>query len=188
MKVAGSCPTLCDPIDYTVHGILQARILEWVAVPFPRDLLNPGIEPRSPTLQADSLPAEPQGNPRILEWVAYPFSSGSSWPRNWSRASCIASGFFTNWAIRETPKRNGIQMQRGLINQRIREEPSALASWVSFRDWWGVEEKASCSCGWSERVCERHCHLMISVFCSLPLSLLPSVYLWSIMAGRESVS
>ena len=31
MKVAQSCPTLCDPMDYTVHGILQARILEWVA-------------------------------------------------------------------------------------------------------------------------------------------------------------
>ena len=40
--------------------------------------LNPGIEPRSPTLQADSLPAEPQGSPRILERVAYPFSRGSS--------------------------------------------------------------------------------------------------------------
>ena len=44
-----------------VHGILQARILEWVAVPSPGDLPNPGIEPRSPTLQEDSLPAETQG-------------------------------------------------------------------------------------------------------------------------------
>ena len=34
--VAPSCPTLCDPMDYTVHGILQARILEWVAFPFSR--------------------------------------------------------------------------------------------------------------------------------------------------------
>ena len=34
VKVALLCPTLCDPMDYTVHGILQARILEWVAVPF----------------------------------------------------------------------------------------------------------------------------------------------------------
>ena len=54
---------------YIVHGILQARKLEWVAVPFskgssqPRDLPNPGIEPRSSTLQMDSLPAEPQGKP-----------------------------------------------------------------------------------------------------------------------------
>ena len=36
MKVTQSCPTLCDPIDYTVHGILQVRILEWVAFPFSR--------------------------------------------------------------------------------------------------------------------------------------------------------
>ena len=47
-------------MDYTVHGILQARILQWVAFPFSGDLPNPGIEPRSPTLQADYLPAEPQ--------------------------------------------------------------------------------------------------------------------------------
>ena len=50
MKVVQSCPTLYNPIDYTVLGILQARILEWVTIPFSRDLPNPGIEPRSPTL------------------------------------------------------------------------------------------------------------------------------------------
>ena len=60
MKVA-QLWTLCDPRDYTVHGILQVRILEWVAFPFSRGLPNPGIEPRSPALQADSLPAEPKG-------------------------------------------------------------------------------------------------------------------------------
>ena len=59
VKVAQSCLTLCNPMDYTVHEILQARILEWVAFPFSGDLPNPGIKPRSPTLQADSLPAEP---------------------------------------------------------------------------------------------------------------------------------
>ena len=58
MKVAQWYPTLCNPMDYTVHGILQARILEWVAVPFSRDLPNPGTEPRCLSLQADSLPAE----------------------------------------------------------------------------------------------------------------------------------
>ena len=63
MKVAQLCPTLCDPMDYTVHGILQARMLEWVAFPFSRGLLIPGIKPRSPALQADSLPAKPQGKP-----------------------------------------------------------------------------------------------------------------------------
>ena len=58
--------------------------------PSPGNPPNPGIKPRSPTLQADSLPAEPQGNPRILEWVAYSFSSKSSRPRNQTGVSCIA--------------------------------------------------------------------------------------------------
>ena len=57
------CMTLCVPKDYTVYGILQARILEWVAFPFSGDLPNPGIKPRSPVLQADSLPSEPPGKP-----------------------------------------------------------------------------------------------------------------------------
>ena len=65
----------------------------------PGDLPNPGIEPRSPALQADSLPSEPPGNPKNT--VAYPFSRGSSWLRNWTRVSCLADGFFTNWAIRK---------------------------------------------------------------------------------------
>ena len=65
VKVAQSCPTLCDPMDNTVHGILQDRILEWVAFPFSRASFNPGIKPRSSTLQADSLLAEPQGKPPL---------------------------------------------------------------------------------------------------------------------------
>ena len=69
VEVTQSCLTLYNPRDYAVHGILQTGILQWVAFPFsrgssqPGDLPNPGIEPRSPTLQEDSLPAEPQGKP-----------------------------------------------------------------------------------------------------------------------------
>ena len=38
VKFTQSYPTLCDPMNYTVHGIIQARVLEWVAIPFqPRD-------------------------------------------------------------------------------------------------------------------------------------------------------
>jgi len=82
-------------------GILQARILEWVPCPPPEDLPNPRIEPRSPALQADILPSEPPGKLKNTEWVAYLFSRGSSWPRNWTGISCIASRFFTSWATRE---------------------------------------------------------------------------------------
>ena len=59
LKVTQPRLTLCDPMDYTVHGILQARILEWVAFPFSRGSSQPRIEPRSPALQVDPLPAEP---------------------------------------------------------------------------------------------------------------------------------
>ena len=51
-------------MDYTAHGILQARILEWVAFPFSTGASQPGIKPRSPATQADSLPAELQGKPK----------------------------------------------------------------------------------------------------------------------------
>ena len=68
--------TLHDPMDYTVYGILQARILEWLAFPFSGKLPNPGIEPRSLTLRVDQL--SHKGSLRILGWVAYPISSGSS--------------------------------------------------------------------------------------------------------------
>ena len=63
--VAQLCPTFATPwtvaLQAPVCGILQARILEWVAIPFPEDLPDLGIEPGSPALQADSLPSEPFG-------------------------------------------------------------------------------------------------------------------------------
>ena len=59
--VPQSCPTLCDPMDCSppgssVHGLLQARILEWVAMLSSRDFPDPGIKPWSLALQADSEP------------------------------------------------------------------------------------------------------------------------------------
>ena len=66
MKDAQLCLILCDPMDYTVYGTLQARILEWVAFPFSRDPPNPGIKPKSPTFQADSLPSGPKGKPGLF--------------------------------------------------------------------------------------------------------------------------
>ena len=67
--IAQSCPTLCNSMDCSLSGsssmgILQARILEWVGYPFSRDIPNPGIKPRAPTLQPDSLPAEPLVKPK----------------------------------------------------------------------------------------------------------------------------
>ena len=101
--VCWSCVSLCDPMDCSllgssVHGILQARILEWVAVPFSRGSSqhfggsNPGHQHCRQILYHLSH----QGSPRIMEWVAYPFSRGSSLLRNRTGVSCIAGGFFTN--------------------------------------------------------------------------------------------
>ena len=61
--------TIYSPPGSSVHGILQARILEWVAVSFPRGSSqpNPEFEPGSPTSQEDSLPSEPPGNPDTNE-------------------------------------------------------------------------------------------------------------------------
>ena len=69
VKVAQSCPTLSDPTDYIVHGILQARTLEWVAFPFSRGSSQTrdgtqGWNPGLPCCTTDSLPAEPQGKPK----------------------------------------------------------------------------------------------------------------------------
>ena len=63
VKVPQSCETLWDTLDHIVHGILQARILEWVAVPF----AGVSSQPRSPALQVDSLPAEPPGKPSAVK-------------------------------------------------------------------------------------------------------------------------
>ena len=69
-EVAQLCLTLCDPVGCSlpgssVHGIFQARVLKWVAISFSRDLPTPGIELRSPALQADTLPSEPPGKQAI---------------------------------------------------------------------------------------------------------------------------
>ena len=68
-EVTQSCPTLCDPVDcslpgFSVHGILQARILEWVAISFSRGSSSPRDRTRvSHILEADALTSEP---PRVL--------------------------------------------------------------------------------------------------------------------------
>ena len=62
---------------------------------FPAEGSNPGL----PHCRGILYKLSPKGSPRILEWVACPLFRGSSWPRNWTQVSCIADGFFTDWAI-----------------------------------------------------------------------------------------
>ena len=62
-------PWTVGPPGSSVHGIFQASILDWVAISSPGDLPDPGIEPGSPTLEADALTSEPPGKTldRILK-------------------------------------------------------------------------------------------------------------------------
>ena len=83
LKVTQPFSTLCNPMNYTVHGILQARIpgvgsLSLLQGIFPTQESNPGLLHCRQNLYQPSH----KGSPRILEWVAYPFSGGSSQPRN----------------------------------------------------------------------------------------------------------
>ena len=97
-----SCQIICDPMDYTVLGSLQARKNTGVgSLSLPQGIFstqrsNPGL----PHCRQILYQLSHQGSPRILEWVAYPFSRGYSWPRNWTGISCIAGRFFTSRATR----------------------------------------------------------------------------------------
>ena len=128
MLVTQSCPTVCDPTNCSpqgssVHGVLQARILEWVAIAFPikseqaifKNQLFPQwvaaaakslhtcltlCDPIDGSPPGSSVPGIPQA--RILEWVAISFFRGSSRPRDRTQVSQIAGRCFTVWATRET--------------------------------------------------------------------------------------
>ena len=101
VKVAQLYPTLCDPTDYTVHGILQGRIPEWVAFPFSRASSHPGIKPRSPKLQADSSPAEPQGKPKYTGVGSLSLLQQTSSPRS---RILYCRMILSNWANSLTAK------------------------------------------------------------------------------------
>ena len=100
LSKTGNGKSVCNPVDgslpdSSVHGNLQARILEWV-FPYPGDLPNPGIKPRSPTLQADILPAEPPGKPKNSGVGSLSLLQGTFPTQELNQVSCIAGGFFTS--------------------------------------------------------------------------------------------
>ena len=76
-------------------GVGSLSLLQGI---FPRQGSNPALPHCRQVLNQLSH----KGSPRILDWVAYPFSRRSSWPKNWTRVSCITGRFLTNWAIRKT--------------------------------------------------------------------------------------
>ena len=108
--------------SYTVHGILQAK---------------------------------------ILEWVAFPFSKGSSQPRNQTRVSCIAGGFFTSWVIREAPKVvkyvvnhyifnicTSLYIHRDFCNQAAHTKGAILINLSDLGSSHGMEATKETACMW----------------------------------------
>jgi len=67
LKVTQSCLTLCDPMDHTVHGILQARILEWVAFPFSRGSSQPRDWTQDSRIMDDFFTSWRQGKPQLID-------------------------------------------------------------------------------------------------------------------------
>jgi len=112
----------CGPPSSTIHGDplcknneVSCHALLWGI--FPTQGSNSGLPYSGQILYHLSH----QGSPRILEWVVYPFSRGSSWPRNQTRVSCIAGGFFTSRAHKEAPEMRVIKsiLVRSQIKLRV---------------------------------------------------------------------
>ena len=106
------CPTLCNLGDcslpsFSVHGILQTRILEWVSIPFSRGPSDPGIEPMSPVspaVQVNSSPAEPSGKPRMSWVIIFCFSNSYSFGWNAFRLAPVSLWTFINFYSWEDKK------------------------------------------------------------------------------------
>ena len=117
-----------------VHGILQARILEWVTIPFSRGSSQPRDQTQSPALQVDSLPAEPQGKPKntgvgSLSLLQRIFLTQES---NWAFLHCTAGGCLPT-------------------SQSYGFSSSHLWMWeLDYKEGWGGEELMILNCGVEE--------------------------------------
>ena len=151
MKVTQLCLTLCNLIDYTVHGILRARIVGWVAVPFSRDLPNPGIEPRSPVLQADSLPAEPPGKPKNIGVDSLLQQIFPTQESNWGLLHCRSILYQMNyqgsyeWAsliaqsVKNLPAMKEIQVRFLGQDDPLEKEMATHSSILAWRILWAED-------------------------------------------------
>ena len=158
VKVAQLCPTLCDPMGYTVRGILQARILEWVVFPFSRSSSQCRDRTQVSHIADGFFTSWATGKPKntgvgtlsLLQWI--------SQPRNWTGVSCIAGRFFTNWTTAAAAAAAAKSLQscptlcdpmeytvRGILQARILEWVAFPFSRGSFqpRDWAQISYIAS---------------------------------------------
>ena len=93
----------CRPPGSSVLGILQARILEWVAISFTRGSSRSGIKPGSPALQADSFPFKPPGKPRVrqppLIYRLVDWGTSSNFPHNYTTSWADLHSHNSSWSL-----------------------------------------------------------------------------------------
>ena len=112
-----SCLTPWDPMDYTVHGIPQARILEWAGFLFSRG----SSQPRCLTLPVDSSPSEPPGTPKE-QWSGQPFPSPVDLPDPGIKPGCRA--LQADSLLTELPGKPGYELKPDIIYfmMKVKEE------------------------------------------------------------------
>ena len=135
MLVAQSCPTLCDPIDCSppgssVHGIFQAAILEWIAIPFSGDSFRPRGRTRSLALQVDSLLSKPPEKP-----ISYR-TDLQIFPKTMSGfSSCFVSGVMKVCFRGNCPKWNPLKWFKQRKADFFRWEETAFPSKQELGDF-----------------------------------------------------
>ena len=136
--VSQSCLTLRDPMDCSPLslGILQARILEWVACPPPGNLRKAGIKPRSPTLQADSLPSQPSGKPQNTGVGSLSLLQESFLTQEWNQGLLCCRQILYPLSYQGSPsfalytKSQSSLPGASLVAQRVKNLPVMQETWV----------------------------------------------------------
>ena len=137
MKVTQSCPTLCDPMDYTGQntGVGTCSLLLGI---FPTQGSNPGL----PHCRRIFYQLSHKGNPRILEWVAYPFSRGSSQPRNQTTGGLL----HCRWVLYQLSYQ-GSPITEGHLLTMKKAHPSKRSQCQTHIHCWDVSGSSVCEDG-----------------------------------------
>ena len=123
-------------MDYTVHGILQARIRECVAFPFSRGSSQPRDRTQGSCIAGGFFTSWATREAQECEWAAYPFSRRTPRPRNPTGFSCIAGGFFSNWAIREAGRVQKLAFMGQREPGKWPEEERQRGKRKTRQGWW----------------------------------------------------
>ena len=141
--VAQLCLILCDPMDCSppgssVHGVSPGKNTEVGCLA----LLQGIFETQLSHIAGGFFTICSPGKPKNTGVGSLSLLQGSSWPRNWTRVSCIAGGFFTNWATREAPyEGSGVGAARWENDRRLNgqegfpEEKIVLLNLEACKEW-----------------------------------------------------